>query len=65
MKKIQIVLDTKLSKATDRAAQRTRQNRSALVRDAVREQLPSLELRGLEQGTARGTHATRALTTNY
>jgi metal-responsive CopG/Arc/MetJ family transcriptional regulator len=37
MKTVQIVLDKKLLQATDRAARRARRNRSALVRDALRE----------------------------
>ena len=36
METIQIFLDRRLLQATDRAAPRTRQNRSALVRDALR-----------------------------
>jgi metal-responsive CopG/Arc/MetJ family transcriptional regulator len=35
MQTIQIVLDKKLLQATDQAARRTKQNRSALVRDAL------------------------------
>ncbi len=48
METIQIVLDKKLLQATDRAAKHTRQNRSALVRDAIREHLQQLERRALE-----------------
>lgn len=40
---VQIVLDKKLLQATDRAARRTNRNRSALVRDALREHLQRLE----------------------
>jgi len=49
METIQVVLDTKLLQATDRAARRTRRNRSALIRDALREHLRSLEMRTLEE----------------
>jgi metal-responsive CopG/Arc/MetJ family transcriptional regulator len=49
METIQIVLDSKLLQATDRAAQRTRRNRSALVRDALREHLRKLQIRSLEE----------------
>ena len=49
METIQVVLDKKLLDATDRAARRIRRNRSALVRDALREHLRKLELRALER----------------
>ena len=49
MEIIQVVLDTKLLQATDRAAHRTKRNRSALIRDALREHLQRLEIRALEQ----------------
>ena len=48
METIQVVLDKQLLEATDRAAHRTKRNRSALVRDALREHLHRLELRGKE-----------------
>ncbi len=48
METIQVVLDKKLLQATDRAARHTRQNRSALVREALREHLRLLERRVLE-----------------
>ena len=54
METIQVVLDEKLLHAADRAAQRTKQNRSALVRDALREHLRRLELRALEERDRRG-----------
>src|SRR5260370_8387712 len=44
MEIIQIVVDKKLLQATDQAARRTKRNRSALVRDALREHLRRLEL---------------------
>ncbi|HVP00479.1 MAG TPA: ribbon-helix-helix domain-containing protein [Bryobacteraceae bacterium] len=49
METVQIVLDKKLLQATDRAARRTKRNRSALVRDALREHLRKLEIRALEE----------------
>ncbi|HEY6337038.1 MAG TPA: ribbon-helix-helix protein, CopG family, partial [Candidatus Sulfotelmatobacter sp.] len=49
METIQIVLDKKLLLATDQAARRTKRNRSALVRDALREHLRSLEVRAREE----------------
>jgi metal-responsive CopG/Arc/MetJ family transcriptional regulator len=48
METIQVVLDAKLLKATNRAALRTKRNRSALIRDALREHLRHLEIRTLE-----------------
>ncbi|HXY25838.1 MAG TPA: ribbon-helix-helix protein, CopG family [Candidatus Acidoferrum sp.] len=49
MKTVQIVLDQELLRATDVAARRTRRNRSALVRDALREHLRRLAIRELEE----------------
>jgi metal-responsive CopG/Arc/MetJ family transcriptional regulator len=49
METIQVVLDKKLLDATDRAARRTNRNRSALVRDALREHLLRLSIRSLEE----------------
>lgn len=48
METIQVVLDKKLLQAADRAARRTRQNRSALVRDALREHIRQLATRERE-----------------
>ena len=48
METIQVVLDEKLLRAADRAARRTKRNRSALVRDALREHLRALEVRAME-----------------
>jgi metal-responsive CopG/Arc/MetJ family transcriptional regulator len=48
METVQIVLDKKLLRATDQAARRTKRNRSALVRDALREHLRRLAIRDLE-----------------
>ena len=49
METVQIVLDTKLLRAADQAARRTKRNRSALVRDALREHLRRLAIRDLEE----------------
>ena len=49
METVQIVLDKKLLRAADQAARRTKRNRSALVRDAVREHLRGLAIRDLEE----------------
>ena len=48
METVQIVLDKKLLRAADQAARRTKRNRSALVRDALREYLRRLAIRDLE-----------------
>jgi len=49
MEIVQIVLDKRLLQAADQAARRTKKNRSALVRDALREHLRRLELRAKEE----------------
>ena len=54
MQVVQIVLDKKLLHAADQAAKRTRRNRSALVRDALREHLRRLELRASEERDRQG-----------
>jgi metal-responsive CopG/Arc/MetJ family transcriptional regulator len=54
METVQIVLDKKLLQATDKAARRTKRNRSALVRDALREHLQRLELRAKEEREREG-----------
>jgi metal-responsive CopG/Arc/MetJ family transcriptional regulator len=54
METIQVVLDTKLLQAADRAAHRTKRNRSALIRDALREHLRRLEMQGLEERDRKG-----------
>jgi metal-responsive CopG/Arc/MetJ family transcriptional regulator len=46
---IQVVLDKKLLEAADRAALQTKRNRSALVRDALREHLRRLTLQSMEE----------------
>ena len=54
METVQIVLDEKLLRATDQAARRIKQNRSALVREALREHLRRLEVRSLEERDREG-----------
>ena len=54
MEIVQIVLDKKLLYAADQAAKRTQRNRSALVRDALREHLRGLELRVNEERDRQG-----------
>jgi metal-responsive CopG/Arc/MetJ family transcriptional regulator len=54
MQIVQIVLDEELLRAADQAAKRTRRNRSALVRDALREHLRRLELRASEERDRQG-----------
>jgi metal-responsive CopG/Arc/MetJ family transcriptional regulator len=49
MRIVQIVLDKELLQAADQAAKRTKRNRSALVRDALREHLRQLKLRASEE----------------
>ncbi len=51
---IQIVLDKKLLRAADQAANRSKQNRSALVRDALRDHLRRIEIRASEQRDREG-----------
>jgi metal-responsive CopG/Arc/MetJ family transcriptional regulator len=54
METIQVVLDSALLRATDGAAKRARVNRSALVREALREHLKRLRTRELEARDRRG-----------
>jgi metal-responsive CopG/Arc/MetJ family transcriptional regulator len=49
METVQIVLDKKLLRAADRAARQQRRNRSAFIRDALREHLRALAIREKEQ----------------
>jgi len=49
METVQIVLDKELLRATDQAARRAKRNRSALVRDALREHLRRLAIRDREE----------------
>jgi metal-responsive CopG/Arc/MetJ family transcriptional regulator len=54
METIQVVLGSKLLRATDHAARRARVNRSALVRTALREHLNHLRVREMEERDRRG-----------
>ena len=54
METVRIVLDKKLLRATDKVARRTKRNRSALVRDALREHLRRIEVRALEERDREG-----------
>jgi metal-responsive CopG/Arc/MetJ family transcriptional regulator len=49
METVQIVLEKELLQATDKAARRAKLNRSALVREALRQHLRRLELSAMEQ----------------
>ncbi len=54
MKTVQILVEEELLKATDQAARRTRMNRSALVREALRSHLRELHRRELEKADREG-----------
>lgn len=54
METIQVVLDKKLLLAADKAARKMKANRSALVRDALREHLRRLELLAREDRDREG-----------
>jgi len=54
METIQIVLDAQLLQSADRAARRSKQSRSALVRDALREHLRRLEMTAAEERDRHG-----------
>jgi metal-responsive CopG/Arc/MetJ family transcriptional regulator len=54
MQTIQVVLDAKLLRAADTAAKRRKVNRSALIRQALREHLSRLHLTELEERDRRG-----------
>ena len=54
MQTIQVVLDTKLLKAADIAAERQKLNRSALIRQALQQHLNRLRELELEEQDRRG-----------
>jgi metal-responsive CopG/Arc/MetJ family transcriptional regulator len=54
METVQVVLDKKLLQAADKAARRSKINRSALVREALREHLRRLELRAKQERDRQG-----------
>jgi len=57
METIQVVLDSKLLKATDLEAKRRKVNRSALIRSALQEHLKRLHTLDLEERDRRGYQA--------
>ncbi len=59
METIQVVLDSKLLRAADAAARRTKQNRSALIREALQAHLKRLEIRERELRDRKGYEAGR------
>jgi metal-responsive CopG/Arc/MetJ family transcriptional regulator len=59
METIQVVLDSKLLRATEVAARRTKLNRSALIREALRAHLKNLEIRERELRDRKGYEAIR------
>jgi metal-responsive CopG/Arc/MetJ family transcriptional regulator len=54
METVQIVLDKQLLQAADQAARQTKRNRSALIRDALREHLHRLEVHLKEERDREG-----------
>jgi metal-responsive CopG/Arc/MetJ family transcriptional regulator len=54
METIQVVLDSKLLRATEMAARRTKLNRSALIREAIRAHLKNLDIRDRELRDRKG-----------
>ncbi|HZB87223.1 MAG TPA: ribbon-helix-helix domain-containing protein [Terracidiphilus sp.] len=54
METIQVVLDKPLLQAADRAARKMKANRSAFVREALREHLRRLELQNREEKDREG-----------
>jgi metal-responsive CopG/Arc/MetJ family transcriptional regulator len=65
METIQVVLDKKLLMAADQAARRTKRNRSALIRDALREHLRRLEIRAREERDRQGYSRRRQTTDEF
>jgi len=57
METVQVVLDAKLLKAADLAAKREEVNRSALIRQALREHLRRLQVLDMEARDRRGYEA--------
>lgn len=54
METVQVVMGKQLLHAADRAARRLKQNRSALIRDALRAHLERLSVLELEERDRRG-----------
>jgi hypothetical protein len=65
MATIQIIVDEPLLKAPDREAKRQKMNRSALIRDALREHLKRLRQRDFEERDRRGYEAQPQRTEEY
>ena len=61
METIQVVIDAKLLKATEQAAQQSKVNRSALIRDALRAHLKQLKIDELEERERQGYAAQSSL----
>lgn len=57
METIQVVLDSRLLRATELAARRTKLNRSALIREALRAHLKNLDIREREERDRKGYQA--------
>lgn len=57
METVQVVLDKELLRAADKAARRTSVNRSALIREALREHLRRLQIREMEERERRAYQA--------
>jgi metal-responsive CopG/Arc/MetJ family transcriptional regulator len=57
METIQVVLDSKLLRAADAASRRTKLNRSALIRQALRSHLRQLKIKELELRDRKGYEA--------
>jgi metal-responsive CopG/Arc/MetJ family transcriptional regulator len=57
METIQIVIDSKLRQAVDRAAKRRKVNRSALAREALRAHLKTMRIQELEERDRKGYEA--------
>jgi metal-responsive CopG/Arc/MetJ family transcriptional regulator len=57
METIQVVIDSKLRQTADRLAKRKRVNRSALVREALREYAKRERIREMEERDRRGYEA--------
>ena len=57
METIQVVLDSKLLRATEAAARRTKLNRSALIREALRAHLKNLAINERELRDRKGYEA--------
>jgi metal-responsive CopG/Arc/MetJ family transcriptional regulator len=59
METIQVVIDSKLLRATEAAARRAKLNRSALIREALRAHLKDLGIREREMRDRQGYEAGR------